>query len=168
MWPLERSPSSPVIRLRSAAESSTFTARQLQEEVVSPTTAPYTGHRALTIAGFLIIAVGAMHLGITLLAYKPLFRLTALWFAGSGVAIVLIGILTLFARSTPPGSIERWAAAGANVAGLVIAVAYSALNGWREPRGYVEIVLFIVGGLAALLAGRGASRAIAREPARAG
>jgi MFS family permease len=130
--------------------------------------ASLTGRRALTVAGFLTIAVGALHLGITFLAYKPLFRLTALWFAGSGVAIVLIGILTLFARSTPPGSSERWAAAGANAAGLVIAVAYSALNGWREPRGYVEIALFIVGGLAALLAGRDASRATAREPARAG
>ena len=55
---------------------------------MSPNTAIYTGHRALTIAGFLTIAVGAMHLGITFLAYRPLFKLTALWFAGTGVAIV--------------------------------------------------------------------------------
>ena len=135
---------------------------------MSPMTASYTGHRALTIAGFLTIAVGALHLGITFLAYKPLFKLTALWFAGSGVAIALIGVLTLFARDTPAGSFQRWAASFANAAGLAIALIYSALNAWREPRGYVEIVLFLVGGLAALLGGKDASRATIREPARAG
>lgn len=135
---------------------------------MSPNTSPFTGHRALTIAGFLTIAVGAVHLGITFLAYKPLLQLTAVWFAGSGVAIMLIGVLTLFARGTPAGSIERWVAAGANAAGLVIALSYSILNAWREPRGYAEIVLFIVGGLAALLGGKAVSRATAGEPARAG
>jgi hypothetical protein len=131
---------------------------------VSPNTASYTGHRALTIAGFLTIAVGAMHLGITFLAYRPVFRLTALWFAGSGVAIVLIGVVTLFARNTPAGSIERWVAFGANAAGLVIATAYSVLNAWREPRGYVEIALFIIGAQAALLGGKQTSRAVAGAP----
>ena len=126
---------------------------------MSPTTARYTGHRALTIAGFLTIAVGALHLGITFLAYKPLFRLTALWFAGSGVAIILIGIVTLLARGTPARSVERWVAFGANVAGLVIATAYSVLNAWREPRGYVEIALFIIGAQAALLGGKTAAAA---------
>ena len=133
---------------------------------MSPTTAPFPGRQALTIAGFLTIAAGAAHLAITFLAYKPLFRLPALWFAGTGVAIVLIGVLTLFARNTLPGSVERLAAAGANAAGLVIAISYSAMNGWREPRGWVEIALFLVGGLAALLGGRQASRPAAVEPAR--
>jgi hypothetical protein len=133
---------------------------------VSPNTAPYPGRQALTIAGFLTIAVGAAHLGITFLAYKPLFRLPTLWFAGTGVAIVLIGILTLFARNTPPGSVERLAAAGANAAGLVIAISYSAMNAWREPRGWVEIALFLIGGLAALLGGRQASPAAAVDPVR--
>jgi hypothetical protein len=120
---------------------------------VSPTTALYTGHRGLTLAGFLAIAAGAMHLGITFLAYRPVFKLDALWFAGSGVAIILIGILTLFARNAPAGSMERWAAAAANAAGLVIAFAYSALNEWREPRGWVEIAIFSVGIVAALRGG---------------
>ncbi len=115
---------------------------------------PYTGHRALTLAGFLTIAVGAAHLGITVLAYRPVFRLTALWFAGTGVAIMLIGVVTLFARGAPAGSIERWIAFAANVAGLVIAVAYEVLNGWSEPRGYVEIGLFITGAQAAVFGGK--------------
>ena len=133
---------------------------------MSPTTAPFPGRQALTIAGFLTIAVGAAHLAITFLAYKPLFRLPALWFAGSGVAIVLIGVLTLFARNTPPGSVERLAAAAANAAGLVIAISYSAMNAWREPRGWVEIALFLIGGVTALLGGRQASPAVAADPVR--
>ena len=120
---------------------------------MSPSTALYTGHRGLTLAGFLAIAAGAMHLGITFLAYKPVFKLTALWFAGSGVAIMLIGVVTLLARNMPAGSMERWAAAAANAAGLVIAAAYSVLNEWREPRGWVEIAIFSVGIVAALRGG---------------
>lgn len=121
---------------------------------MSPTTASYTGHRALTIAGFLTIAMGAMHLGITFLAYRPVVQLTALWFAGTGVAIMLIGAVTLLARGAPAGSMERWVAAAANVAGLVIAFAYEMLNEWSEPRGYVQIALFSMGLVAALRGGR--------------
>jgi hypothetical protein len=120
---------------------------------VSPT-APYTGHRAATIAGLLTVAAGAIHFGITFLAYRPVFKLTALWFAGTGIAIALIGILTLFVRYTPAGSVDRWVAALANAAGLAIAIVYEMLNGWSEPRGYVEIVLFFVGALASLTGGQ--------------
>jgi hypothetical protein len=132
---------------------------------VSPTTAPYTGHRALTIAGLLTVAAGAVHFGITFLAYRPVFKLTALWFAGTGIAIALIGILTLFVRYTPAGSVDRWVAAIANAAGLVISIVFEMLNGWAEPRGYVQIVLFLVGGLAALLGGRPATAGVVADPA---
>lgn len=124
---------------------------------MSTIAAPYTGHRALTIAGLLTVAAGAMHFGITFLAYRPVFRLTALWFAGTGIAIALIGILTLFVRYTPAGSVDRWVAALANAAGLVIAIVYEMLNQWSEPRGYAQIVLFLVGGLAVLLGGKPAA-----------
>jgi hypothetical protein len=141
-----------------------LSARQSQEEVVPPTTAPLSGRRALTIAGLLTIAVGAAHLGITFLAYKPVFKLPALWFAGTGVAFMLIGVVTLLARATPAGSFERWMAVAANAAGLVIAVSYEMLNAWREPRGYVEIALFIIGGLAALTGGMQTAAASAGDP----
>jgi hypothetical protein len=131
---------------------------------VSPTTYLYTGHRGLTLAGFLAIAAGAVHFGITFLAYRPVFRLSALWFAGTGVAIMLVGVVTLLARNAPAGSMERLAAAAANVAGLVIAVAYSLLNEWREPRGWVEIAIFSVGIVAALRGGRSISAATADAP----
>ena len=131
---------------------------------MSPTAAPYTGHRAATIAGLLTVAAGAMHFGITFLAYRPVFKLTALWFAGTGIAIALIGILTLFVRYTPAGSLDRWVAALANAAGLVIAIVYEMLNGWSEPRGYVQIVLFLVGGLAVLMGGKPAAAADPTRP----
>lgn len=121
---------------------------------MSSTTAPYSGHRAATIAGLLTIAAGAVHFGITFLAYRPAFRLTALWFAGSGIAIALIGVLTLFVRYTPARSVDRYVAAIANVAGLVMSIVYEMLNDWREPRGYVQIVLFLVGAFASLTGGR--------------
>jgi hypothetical protein len=101
--------------------------------------------------------MGAMHLGITFLAYRPVFRLEALWFAGTGVAIMLIGAVTLLARDAPAGSMARWVAAAANVAGLVIAFAYEMLNEWSEPRGYVQIGLFSMGLVAALRGGRSIS-----------
>ena len=116
------------------------------------TTALYTGHRALTIAGFLTMAVGAAHFALTFFAYRPIFRIEALWFAG--IAIVLIGVVTLLARGAPDGSTERWMAAAANAAGLVIAVVYELLNEWSEPRGYLEIGLFSMGLVAALRGGQ--------------
>ena len=121
---------------------------------MSPTTAVYTGHRGLTLAGFLALALGAVHFGIVAIGYRPILRIEAVWFAGTGVAFILIGALTLFARNAPAGSMERWAAAAANAAGLVIAVAYSILNEWREVRGYVEIAVFSVGLVAALRGGQ--------------
>ena len=126
---------------------------------MSTTTGPYTGHRGLTLAGFLALAVGAVHFGIVAIGYRPIFRIEALWFAGTGVAFILIGALSLLARNAPAGSMERWAAAAANAAGLVIAVAYSILSEWREVRGFVEIAVFSVGLVAALRGGRPVSAA---------
>jgi hypothetical protein len=95
---------------------------------------------------------------IAFIGYKPFF-LSALWFASSGVAIGLIGVVTLFARNTPAGSIERWVAVGANAAGFFIALTYSIFNQWREPRGYVEMAIFLIGAIAAMLGGQAAKAA---------
>ena len=130
------------------------------------TTPLYTGHRALTIAGFLTIAMGAAHLGITLFAYRPLLRIDALWFAGTGLAIVLIGVVSLLARNAPAGSAERLMAAAANAAGLVIAFVYEMLNDWSEPRGYIQIALFSMGVVAALRGGHPVSGAAPSEATR--
>ena len=128
-------------------------------------TAPYSGHRALTVAGGLTMAAGALHLVIAFIGYKPFF-LHALWFAGTGVAIVLIGILTLFARNTPAGSPERWVAVAANAAGFIIAATYSVFTQWREPRGYVEMALFLIGAVAAMIGGQRAAVTVDESPRR--
>ena len=101
-----------------------------------------------------------------MLAYRPVLKLTALWFAGTGVAIMLIGAVTLLARTAPTGSMERWVAAAANVAGLVIACVYELLNDWSEPRGYVEIALFSMGVVAALRGGDPVVAATTTETSR--
>lgn len=96
------------------------------------------------------VAVGTLHLGVAGTQYDVL-SFDALWFVGSGVAVVLIGVLTLLARPAPAPASARWAAVGANAAGLALAVAYGALTRWREPQGPVLVVLFLAGGIGAML-----------------
>lgn len=91
-----------------------------------------------------------LHLGVAGAQYDTL-SFDALWFAGSGLAIVLIGTLSLLARSASAPTGARWAAAGANLAGLALAVAFGVLTGWREPQGPVLVSLFFMGGIGAML-----------------
>lgn len=102
--------------------------------------------RLLTLAGWLTVAVGALHFGVAVAQYRTL-SFDALWFAGSGLTVVLIGLLSLLARSSPAPRGLRGAAAGANAAGLALAVAFGALTRWREPQGAVLVVLFLAGGV---------------------
>ncbi len=108
--------------------------------------------RLLGVAGWLTVTVGVLHLGVALVQYDTL-SLDALWFAGSGLAVVLIGMFTLLARPPLASAGVRWAAAGANVAGLALAMAFSALTHWREPQGPVLVALFLTGGLGVMLPG---------------
>ncbi|WP_284349727.1 hypothetical protein [Roseisolibacter agri] len=111
----------------------------------------------LGIAGGLTAAVGMLHLAVAAVQYNAL-SFDALWFAGSGLAVVLIGVLTLLLRSAPAFSELRLAAFGANVAGLALAMAFGALTRWREPQGPVLVTLFLAGAAGAIMH-RGAMRA---------
>ena len=91
-----------------------------------------------------------MHLGVALAKYEAL-SFDGLWFAGSGLAVVLIGALSLLARSAAAPAALHWAAVGANLAGLALAVGFGVLTRWREPQGPVLVVLFLVGGAGAML-----------------
>ena len=106
--------------------------------------------RLLSVVGWLTFSVGGLHLAVTALQFDTL-SLDALWFAGSGLAVVLIGVLTLLARSAPAHSAVRRAALGANVAGLALAVGFGVLTRWREPQGPALVVLFLAGGIGAML-----------------
>lgn len=107
---------------------------------------PVAGHianRLLAVAGGLTVAVGVLHLGVAVVQFRAL-TLDALWFAGSGLAVVLIGVLSLLARSTPGHAATRCAAIGANVAGLALAVGFGTLTSWREPQGPALVALFVL------------------------
>ena len=99
--------------------------------------------RLLRLAGWLTVAVGTLHVGVGGVQYEAL-SFDALWFAGSGLAVVLIGVLTLLAAASSAPAV-RWAAVGANVAGLALAVAFGALTRWREPQGPVLVALLLTG-----------------------
>lgn len=73
----------------------------------------------------------------------------ALWFAGSGLAVMLIGTLTLLATQA---TAVRWTAVAANVAGLLLALAFAALTRFSEPQGPLVIVLFLTGAIASAAA----------------
>jgi hypothetical protein len=106
--------------------------------------------RILNIAGWLTVVVGVLHLGVAAAEYDTL-SFDALWFAGSGLAVVLIGVLSLLARAPCAPASTRRVAVGANMAGVVLAVAFGALTRWREPQGPVLVALFLAGGLGAAL-----------------
>lgn len=99
--------------------------------------------RALTsIAGWAAVAIGGVHTGLAVAAFRQP-SLDALWFAGSGLAVILIGVLTLIAKRVS----ARGAALGANVAGLALAITFGVLTGWREPQGALLVAIFLAGGI---------------------
>lgn len=110
--------------------------------------------RILCVAGWLTVAVGGLHLAVAVVQFDAL-SLDALWFAGSGLAVVLIGVLTLLARSAATPAAVRRAAIAANVAGLALAIAFGTLTRWREPQGLVLVALFLAGGAGAMLPAEG-------------
>lgn len=65
--------------------------------------------RLLAAGSALTLAVGAVHLGVAAVQYAAL-SFDAFWFAGSRLAVVLIGALTLLARTAPAHAGVRWAA----------------------------------------------------------
>jgi hypothetical protein len=111
------------------------------------------------ISGWMTIAVGVVHIAFTARDFDHP-SLDALWFAGSGLAVMLIGALTLLADAT---TAVRWTAVAANLAGLLLAVGFGILTGFSGPQGPLLIALFLAGAAAS------AARPIRRrtEPADA-
>ncbi|MBX9854977.1 MAG: hypothetical protein K2Y26_05610 [Gemmatimonadaceae bacterium] len=99
--------------------------------------------RTLALTGALTVLVGLVHVGVAACEYSA-FTLDALWFVGSGIAVGLIGVLSLLASIDGP-PVMRWAAAGANLLGLALAVGFLGLVGWQAPQGLALVVLFATG-----------------------
>jgi uncharacterized membrane protein YgaE (UPF0421/DUF939 family) len=113
--------------------------------------------RALALTGGLTVVVGLVHLGVAGPTY-PVFTLDALWFVGSGVAVALIGVLSVLASREGTPAV-RWTAVGANVAGLALAVGFLRLVGWQAPQGLLLLVLFAAALVCALRIGNAAPHA---------
>ncbi|HKG90799.1 MAG TPA: hypothetical protein VKA84_02835 [Gemmatimonadaceae bacterium] len=92
--------------------------------------------------------IGAVHTWVARSAFDR-FDLDALRFVGSGLAVLLIGGITLAARRVP----IRGLALVANAAGLALALAFGMLTRWREPQGPLLVALFLAGGAGAAAAG---------------
>lgn len=112
---------------------------------------PLLGHRAGTVAargsGSLIVLIGALHVALTPCIYEQ-FSLDALWFAGSGIGVMLIGALTILAEHARP---VRWTALAANGAGIVLGAAFTLLTDATEPQGPLLIVLFLAAAISLTL-----------------
>ena len=100
----------------------------------------------LAVVGWLTVTIGVLHCVVTYVGYKSL-SLEALWFAGTGVAIMLMGALSLLARADNVA--VRSVATAGNAAGVLLALAFNSLTGWGQLQGLVLLALFVVGSLAA-------------------
>jgi hypothetical protein len=100
------------------------------------------------IAGWATVTVGIVHMAVARPPFDD-FDIAALWFVGSGLAVLLVGGITLAARRAA----IRGLALAANAAGLALAVAFGMLTQWREPQGPLLVALFLVGGLGVARAG---------------
>lgn len=97
-------------------------------------------------AGALTVLTGVVHTGVGVAEYEwPSFD--ALWFHGSGIAVMLIGALTLLSTSQRAWRALGAVALAANLLGIALAVAFGTLSQWRAPQGLVLIGLFAVGTL---------------------
>ena len=73
-----------------------------------------TARRAVWALAVLVVLLGSGHLAVT--ASYGKWGLDVLWFALSGVAMVLAGLLNMVVLRTPPGDAPaRWIGAGANL-----------------------------------------------------
>lgn len=99
---------------------------------------------AAKLSGVLAVCIGVIHVAFTAREFDRA-SLDALWFAGSGIALVLIGALTLLANTGPA---VRWTAVAANLAGFCLAIAFGVLTGWQAPQGPVLAGVFLLGAAA--------------------
>ena len=110
-------------------------------------------------SGGATVLVGMLHVALTACIYRDL-SVDALWFAGSGIAVMLIGALTILAEYARP---VRWTALAANGAGIGLGVAFTVLTRSTEPQGPVLVALFLAAILSLTLS-RGNRHAARRPP----
>lgn len=104
------------------------------------------------IAGWLTIAIGVLHLVVGV-ATANRWNLELLWFEGSGIAVILIGTLSLLVHRRADDRVLRRVVITANAFGVALGLAFCLMTGWREPQGIALIILFGVAAAASLSIG---------------
>lgn len=94
--------------------------------------------RSDAVASSGILAAGVVHTSLTPV-FKPQGGEEALWFAGSGLALCMVGALNLLRRAPDASAQTRWACRSANVA----TTAYLLLvaRALRAPHVYLVLAL---------------------------
>ena len=100
--------------------------------------------RLTAVPGTIAVLIGLVHLVMAPRIYDQV-GFDALWFVGSGVAVILIGTLTILASSARAWRALVAAAFAANLAGVGLAVVFGVLTGWSEPQGPVLLGVFALG-----------------------
>ena len=99
------------------------------------------------------MVIGVLHSTVGLASYDA-FSFEALWFHGSGLAILLIGAMTLLAASDRAWKTVVGVACLANLCGVALAVAFGILTAWDAPQGPVLTMVFAVGAASLLVTHR--------------
>jgi hypothetical protein len=104
--------------------------------------------------GWTIVVISFIHLAVTFIDYDAL-SLRALWFVGSGFALLLIGGLNVITSSLDDASFcalvgVRALTLVANVCGVMLGLLYLWLTNGSQPQGPVLIVMFAIAAIAQL------------------
>ena len=104
---------------------------------------------AHTIIAYLIVALGSVHLGFTFIAYSR-FSFGALWFIGSGLAIIFAGFLNIVLIRNAAMDNAAWLLC--LIANATSALLFAlALTLFTEPQVFVGLGLFAFAAIATLL-----------------
>jgi hypothetical protein len=98
------------------------------------------------VAGWIIVVISFVHLGVTFVDYDRL-SLRALWFVGSGFALLLIGGLNVITAAFPAESAYGAnhllvLTVVANSCGVILGILYVILTSGSQPQGPILVLLF--------------------------
>ena len=110
--------------------------------------------RVQRIAGWIMVVIAFIHLAVTFIDYDRL-SLRALWFVGSGFALLLIGGLNVITSQLPSQPFAelkglRSLTLVADLCGVSLGVLYVVLTSGRQPQGPVLVLLFALAGICQL------------------
>jgi hypothetical protein len=102
--------------------------------------------RLQVLAGWGLAFLGLAHIGLTFASFEHA-SLDALWFAGSGALVMLIGALDIVVGNSPERFLAdarsvRAVVIGANVAGIVLAAAFMWIQSGLAFPGPLLLLLF--------------------------